>query len=105
MPPAAISGIVIAARTCGTSAIVAANDECPCFVVVLPWLHACHAARHTEGRGYGRDLALARTLVVDATKVEDAVDDHTMELVVVGLAKLFGISASPGSSISTLRII
>ena len=32
-----------------------ANDGCPCFVVVLPWLYASHAARHTEGRGYGRE--------------------------------------------------
>ena len=30
-------------------------DGCPCFVVILPWLHACHAARHAEGRGYGRE--------------------------------------------------
>ena len=25
------------------------------FAVVLPWLYACHAARHTEGRGDGRE--------------------------------------------------
>ena len=39
------------------------------------------------------DLALARALVVDATQVQDAVNDDTMQLVVVGLAELLGIGA------------
>ena len=39
------------------------------------------------------DLALARTLVVDAAQVQDAVNDDTMQLVVVGLAELLGIGA------------
>lgn len=39
------------------------------------------------------NLALAGTFVVDAAKVEDAMDDDAMKLVVVGLVKLLRIAA------------
>lgn len=38
-------------------------------------------------------LALARTLVIDATEVEDAMDDDAVEFVVVGFSEEFGIGA------------
>ena len=39
------------------------------------------------------DLALSRAFVVDATEVQDAVDDDAMELLVVGLMEELGIGA------------
>ena len=38
------------------------------------------------------DLSFSRTLVVDATKVKDAVDNHPMKLFIIRLAELVGIS-------------
>ena len=39
------------------------------------------------------DLTLARALVVDAAKVQDAMDDGAMQLLVVRLAELLGVGA------------
>ena len=39
------------------------------------------------------DLSLSRTLVVDATEVQDAMDDDAMELTLVGLVELLRIRA------------
>ena len=39
------------------------------------------------------DLTLARALVVDATEVQDAMDDDAMEFALVGLIELLGIGA------------
>ena len=48
-----------------------------------------------EGTVFGgfHQLALAGTLVIDATEVEDAMNDDTVELIVVGLAEELGIGA------------
>ena len=37
------------------------------------------------------DFSLSRALVVDATEVQNAMDDDAMKLIIVGLAKLLGI--------------
>ena len=53
------------------------------------------ALSHGEGLVFFclHDFALARALVVDATKVQDAVDDDAVQLFVVRTAKLQGIAA------------
>ena len=53
------------------------------------------ALSHGEGLVFFclHDFALARALVVDATKVQDAVDDDAVQLFVVRAAKLLGIAA------------
>ena len=49
---------------------------------------------HGEGLVLGgfHDFALTRSLVVDATEMEDAVDDDTVQFLVVGTTKLICVS-------------
>lgn len=75
-----------------------------CFFVSLLYARegniALVVARLRPGSEHGErlvlsclhDLSLTGSLVVDAAKVEDAVDDDTVELFVVGTAELVGIS-------------